>query len=326
MKTQKFDLNQLQWILAGVLVVQILLAVVVNLPKSTQASSGPLLEGYNPGRSVEILIENQTGDQIHIKKIDGLWVLPQKGNFPVEGDKVTELLGKLEKVKTNRMVTQTAASHSQLQVAEDDFMSKINLKEADGKSHRLFLGSSGGAGASHIRLSGHNQVYLTASLYSWEVSPSLSSWIDTQYLTLSPDEIQSLSVQNANGIFKFTKGTDGQWIYDGLGEGEIFDTDGFQTTVGRLASLRMVEPLGTEAAASLGFEEPGAAVVLELRDGTQSTSQLTLTIGGMLEANYAAKASSSPYYVKITPVYASSLLEMDHAGLLVAEPTPTPSP
>jgi hypothetical protein len=326
MKTQKFGLNRLQWILAGVMVAQMILAVVVNLPRSTQASSGPLLEGYDPAAIVEILIENQAGDQIHMKKVNGSWVLPETGNYPVEGDKVTELLEKFKNVQTNRMVTQTAASHSQLLVAEDDFMSKINLTRADGKSHRLFLGSSGGAGATHIRLFGSNQVYLTAALSSWEVSPTLSSWIDTNYLTLSPDEIQSLSVQNANGTFKFIKGTDGQWIYDGLGEGEVFDADGFQTTVGRLASLQMVEPVGTEANPSMGFEEPGATVVLELQDETQSTSQLTLTIGGMLAGNYAAKASNSPYYVVIAPVYASSLLEMDHAGLLAAEPTPTPSP
>ena len=90
----------------------------------------------------------------------------------------------------------------------------------------------------------------------------------------------------------------------------------------------MVEPLGTEVDPSLGFEEPGATAIFTLQDETENTSQLTLTItiGGRLGDNYAAKASISPYYVKIAPIYASSLLEMDHAGLLVAEPTPTPTP
>jgi len=326
MNTQKFGLNRLQWILAGVLVIQIILAVVVNLPRRAPAAGGPLVEGYVPSAVAEILITNAPGEQLQIKKVDGSWVLPKKGDYPVKADKIAELLGKIENVGTNRLVTQTAASHSQLKVAEDDFVSRIILTDEDGKSQILFLGTSGGAGATHIRVSGHDQVYLTSELATWEVTPTLNSWIDTAYLTLIQDQIQAISVQNANGTFTFTKGDDGEWLYDGLGEGEVFDADTFLTTVNRLASMQMVEPLGAEAEPSWGFDQPGATVVLALQDDTQSTRQETITIGGMMGGNYAAKASSSPYYVKIAPVYASSLMEMDHDGLLVAESTPTPEP
>jgi hypothetical protein len=324
MNTQKFGLNRIQWILAGVLVLQIILAVVVNLPKGTQASSGPLLDRYDPGAIAAILLDNQSGDQLHLQKINGAWVLPEKGNYPVMSDKVAELLEKIEKVDTSRMVTQTSASHSQLLVADDDFMGKIVLSQADGKSYILYLGSSGGAGATHIRVSGQDQVYLTSDLTSWEVSPALNSWIDANYLTLTQDQIQSLSVQNANGTFKFTRGDDGRWTYDGLGAGEIFDAETFQTNISRLARLRMLEPLGTEADPTLGFDAPGASVAFALRDETGSTSQITLIIGRKLGENYTAKVSTSPYYVKIAPLYATSLLEMDHASLLKVEPTPTP--
>lgn len=326
MKKQKFSMNRLQWILTGALALQVILAVLVNLPQSTQASGGPLLEGYDPTNIVEILIENQTGDQLHLKRGDGSWVLPEKGNFPVKVDKVTELLEKIKKVQTNRLVTRTAASHSQLMVAQDDFMTKIVLKEAGGGTYRLFLGTSGGFGATHIRRSGTDQVYLTAELASWEVSTSLSSWIETGYLSLEQDQIQAISVQNSNGTFKFVKGTEGTWAYEGLGESEEFDADAFQTTVSRLASLRMVEPLGVEEKPSYQLEEPSATVVLVFQNETESTSQVTLTIGGKLDGNVAAKASNSPYYVKIAQVNVTSLVEMDHEGLLVVEPTPTPTP
>jgi len=326
MNTQKFGLNRLQWILVGVLIVQIILAIVVSLPRGTQASSGPLLQGYDPATVSEILIENQSGDQIHLKNMDGAWVLPDAGNFPVEGDKVTGLLEKIGKVQTNRLVTQTAASQRQLSVAEDNFVSKIILIEPEGKSYHLFLGSSGGAGATHIRVSGSDQVYLTDQLASWEVSPTLSSWINAEYLTLDQTQIQALSIQNGNGIFKFTKGTDDNWVYEGLGEGETFDTSSFQSTLTRLASTRMLEPLGTEADPSLGFEEPGATAVFELQGENESGSSITLVIGGRLGENFAAKASNSPYYVKVAPTYATPLLDMDHAGLLMTEPTATPTP
>jgi hypothetical protein len=87
----------------------------------------------------------------------------------------------------------------------------------------------------------------------------------------------------------------------------------------------MIEPLGTDANPVWGLEEPGAIAVFELQDDAGSTSQFTLSIGGLLGGNYAAKATGSPFYVKIAPVYANNLLEMDHAGLLLVEPTPTPT-
>jgi len=324
MKTQKLSLNRLQLILAGVLILQILLAVVVNLPRRIEASGGPLLEGYDPATTAEIWIENQSGDQLHIQKIDGEWVIPEKGNYPIRAEKVAELLEKVKGVQTNRMVTQTETSHSQLLVAEDDFMNKIILIDANGNAHILFLGTSSGAGATHIRRSGHNQVFLTSDLTSWEVSPAISSWIDTAYLNLNQDQIQSINVQNSNGAFNFTKGTDGQWVFDALEDGEEFDVNAFQNMIGSVVSLQMLEPLGMEERPSWGFDESVAAVSFVIQDESQSSKQVTLNIGRLLGSDYAVKASNSPYYVKVSPTYISSLLEMDHSNLLVAEPTPTP--
>ena len=71
MNTQKFGLSRLQWILIGVLAVQIILTIVVSLPRGTRAASGPLLEGYDPSTVTEVLIENQSGEQVHLKTIDG---------------------------------------------------------------------------------------------------------------------------------------------------------------------------------------------------------------------------------------------------------------
>lgn len=326
MKTLKINLNRTQWILVGVLALQIILAVVINLPQRSQAASGPLLKDFDPNEIFEIRIENQTGEQLLLQKIDDEWILPAKGNFPVGGEKVSELLEKVANVGTRRLVTQTAGSHSQLKVSEDDFISQIVLKKADGTFQRLILGASGGAGATHVRHSVSDRVYLTADLAAWEVSPTLSSWIDTTFITITQDQIMALSVENGNGTFKFAKGDDGVWIYEGIGEGEEFDAESFLTTVNRLASVRMLEPLGTEVQPSWGFEDPGATVIFGMQDETQSTRQLTLAIGGMLAGNHAAKSSDSPYYVKIAPVYASTLLEMTHDSLMVTEPTPTSEP
>lgn len=321
MNTRTLGLSRFQWILAGVLVVQIVLAIVLNLPQSTRAESRPLVEDFDPFVIVDILIEDQSGQELHMTQVEGQWELPEAGNYPVNGAKVFEVLGKIQNIKTDRLVTQTAASHKQLQVTENDFQGRVTLTNTNGKSQIVYIGSSAGSGATHVRLDGMNQVYLTSELTSWEVTPTVSTWIDTTYVTLDEDQLQTLRVENANGTISFKKDESGAWTLDDLAEAETFDSTALQTTLNRFITLRMIEPLGRTAEASWGLDQPLATAVFGLSDGTT----VNIEIGTALDdGNYVAKAATSPYYVSIATVTADSLINMDRASLLV-QPTPTPT-
>jgi len=322
MNTHTLGLNRFQWILAVVLVTQIILAIVVNLPHKTRAESNPLVEGFDPASIVDVVIENQSTDKLHLAEVNGEWVLPEAGDYPANADKVTEVLGKIQNIKTNRLVTQTAASHNQLQVAEDNFNGRVTFTDSNGKPQTLYIGSSAGSGATHVRLDGMNQVYLTSELTSWEVTPTVSSWIDTTYITLDQDQLQTLRVENANGSFSFHKDESEKWTLEDLNEGEDLDSSGLQTKINRFTTLRMVEPLGTTAQTSWGLNQPLATAVFGLADGTT----VSIAVGALGQnGNYAIKASNSPYYVDIAATTAESLINMDRASLLL-QPTATPTP
>lgn len=322
MNTRTPRLSRFQWILAGLLVVQIILVVVLNLPRSARTESSLLVENFDPARVVDVLIENQAGQELHMAKVNGQWELPEAGNYPVNAQKVAEVLGKIQNIKTDRLVTQTASSHKQLQVAQSDFQSRVTLEDSDGKSLILYIGSAAGSAATHVRLDGMDQVYLTGELTSWETAPTVSSWIDTTYVTLDLDQVQTIRVVNTSGTYNFTKDEIGTWTLDDLVEGESLDSTTLETTINRFGTLRMVEPLGRQAGASWGLDQPLATAVFESADGTK----VSITIGAVLgDGNYAAKASNSPYYVSLAAITAESLINMDRTSLLV-QPTPTPVP
>jgi hypothetical protein len=322
MNTRTLGLSRFQWILVGVLVVQIILAVVVNLPRNTRAESSPLVDDFDPTSIKDLVIENQSTAKLHLAEDNGEWVLPEAGDYPANAEKVTEVLGKIQNIKTNRLVTQTTASHKQLQVADDNFIGRVTFTDSNGKSQKIYIGSSAGSGATHVRLDGMNQVYLTSELTSWEVTPAVSSWIDTTYITLDQDQLQTLRIENANGSFSFHKDESGKWTLDDLNEGEQLDSTGLETKISRFTTLRMVEPLGTSSQASWGLNQPLATAVFGLADGTT----VSIAVGAQAEnGNYVIKASNSPYYVDIAAITAESLINMDRASLLL-QPTPTPTP
>jgi hypothetical protein len=327
MKTRSLGLTRLQWILVIILIAQIIMAIAINIPRNKQAISGPLLNNFDPSNIVQIDIESQTNDPMRISKVEGSWVLADAGNYPVKSDKVTEILNKIKNIQTNRLVAQTEASHTQLQVAEDNYVNRIILTNDSGESFIIFIGSSGGTGATHVRNLGSDQVYLTSELASWEIAPTMSSWIDTIYITIPEDQSNKVVIQNSNGIFNFTKGEDGQWIYDGLLDGEAFNSSDFQTSISRFFSLNMQKPLGTVQDASMGLDQPSAIATFEINNQDGSTSAIEVKIGKMLAADvsYTAKASTSPYYVSIANYIAEPLINMDHLSLLEEEPTPTPT-
>ena len=313
--------NRLQQILLIVLVVQIALAVWVFWPKpAASQSSGPLLGDFSTD-SVTSLAISDSEKTLTLAKQDGKWVLPDAGDFPVTETNVTTLLDNIEKVQTNRLVTQTDTSHRRLQVAPDDFNRRLELSLSNGTTHDLYVGSSAGAGATHVRLDNQPEVYLTGDLDAYNINPQAGSWIDTLYFTVPQTATTKLTLENSNGALEFVK--DGEnWTLSDLADGETFNQNAFTNMLNQVISVRMTEPIGTEAQADFGLDAPQATVTLATTDETD-----TLLVGAKNPAdsdNYVFKASNSPYYVRISSFTGDNLINKTRADFLeapAAEPT-----
>jgi hypothetical protein len=308
-------------ILFAALVLQIILAAFVLWPRSTATigESKPLLGDLGAGDIASLIIQDGDGNSIRLSKLEGQWVLPDADDFPCQQDKITELLDKLVAVTSGRLVTSTEASHKRLKVAADDFERKIALLSQDGSSQVLYIGSSPRFGSAHVRVEGQPEAYLAIDLSAQDVSATPAFWVDTAYLRVLKEDIQALTLTNAQGEWTFEQDAAGNWTLAGLKEGEELASGNVTTLVNKAMSITMVEPLGKQEQAAYGMDQPSAVVRIQTEE-----KEITLQVGAKdpAEDRYVVKSSESPYYVKVAEFNVKDLVEKSRQDLL--QPTPTP--
>jgi hypothetical protein len=327
-------MNRTNQILAALLAVQIVLVAVAFWPKpATVAGGESLFAGLEADQIAQLTISDATGKQIKLAKETGNWVLPEADDYPCQANKVPEFLEKIAALKTNRLVTQTPASHKRLGVADDDFQRKIELELTDGTIHRLYLGTSPSYGASHVRAEGRDEVYL-GSLSASDAGVNASVWVDTTYFSVTEDQIVALTLENANGRFEFEKDEAGAWTLRDLAADETFKENNVKSLVSRVSSVRMLRPLGKTEQDDYDLKEPNAVVTVETRDDEGNTKTYTLRVGaksdeaaGANEDNsYVVISSESPYYVRVSEYTVKDFVERTRDDFLELPPTPTPEP
>jgi hypothetical protein len=310
-------------ILIGVLVVQIILSAVVFWPKSSAAvESQPLFPDLESGDIVALTITDADGNSIKLRQVTGNWVLPEADDYPAQADKITPVLEKIAALTTGRLVTRTDASHKRLQVAPDNFVRHIEFETANGDTHDLYLGSSPSYGATHFRVDQQSETYLVGDLSAWDVNATANSWIDIAYLNIPQADITKVTLENANGVFVFTRDAEGNWTMDGLAEGETLAETKVTSTIRQASSLNMTTPLGKEEQPSYGMDAPNAVATVETADKT-----VTLWVGAQdpQDNSYVVISSESPYYVRVSEYSVQSLVVNARADFIEVPPTPTPA-
>jgi hypothetical protein len=315
-------MNRQQTILTAVLVFQILLIGVVFWPRETATGAGePIFPDLETENIVALTVTDPDGNQIELRKQAEGWVLPDADGFPAQEERITPVLEQITSLTSSRLVTRTPASHKRLQVAADDFVRRFDFETADGAQRAVFLGSAPQYGATHFRVEGQEETYLTADFSTWDTRAEAAAWIDTTYVALEEAEIQRMTLHNASGSLTFTRDEDDNWTLEGLGVDETLDQTKVDSVLRRAASITMESPLGKEERPEYGMDQPNAVVELE-------TTEATITIHvGVLDPDdesYVVGSSVSPYYVRVASYSLQDLVEKDREGFLQLPPTPTP--
>lgn len=321
-------MSRLQRILSAILIIQIAIAVVIYWPRGTAAKTGePLFGELSVDEIVKFVVNDGEGNRISLSKNFGQWILPDAGDFIADGQKVNTVLEKIVAVQTNRLVTRTPGSHQRLQVSDEDFQRRVHFELEDGTKYILYIGSSSGARATHIRLAGRVEVYLTGELTNYDVGASVSNWIDTAYLNVPVDDIKAMVLENENGTFEFEKDAEDQWMMSGLEEDEEFDPNKLTTLVTRLASLSMTEPLGKEEKPEYGLDSPGAVVTLMTLNEANESKSYMIRIGKKDpgDNNFFIHSSESAYFVKVASYSAEDFVNRTREDFIKPPPTPVPT-
>ncbi len=305
-----------QRILAALLVVQLALSAYVLWPRQREVVAGhPLLGDVQPDAIVALTITDDEGQSLTLRKTDSGWVLADYDDFPADGEKVQEVLEKLTLVSSDNLVTETAASHKPLKVADDDFVRKVEIETEDGQHLTLYFGTAPRFTATNVRLGGEDATYLTTQLATWDLNTTPVSWIDTLFYEAEPGSAQAIDLQNAKGELHFVRSGE-QWTLEGYDPAAL-SAGKVTAFVNHATRIVISAPLGKEEKAEYGMAHPLAVVHVTTKDG-----DYTITVGAHDEENdtYVVKLSTSPYYVKVAGYNVQDFVNYGAEDFLKTEP------
>ena len=316
-------MKRYQQILAAVLVVQIVLGVITFWPRSADMGTGaPIFKDLTVEDITTLTIADDQGKSINLRKVDGAWVLPGADDYPAQEAKITPVLENVLKLNTASLVARTDTSHKALQVDSDNYLRRIDIETADGTDYVVYLGSAPRYTATHFRVAGQMETYLTTDLSTWELNTAASAWIDAVYVSIDKTTLSEVVLENAQGTFTLLNSGE-TWTLSNVAEGDIIAQGKVDDIVSKATQLSMLEPLGSTDEPAYSLSAPRATVTLKTTDG----GVYTLRIGGQIagSTNYIVKSSESPYYVVAAEFSVKSLVENAYADF-IQTPTPTPAP
>ena len=301
-------------LLAAFLAVQVVLAVVVFWPREAVVGGGLLFANRDEAEIVALAISDGDQKRVMLAQQDDGWVLSEADVFPADGDRVDPLVRKIVQLRTGRLVTMTESSHARLQVGEQKFNRKLQITWSDNSQDTLLLGSTAGAGATHFRLLGEDEVYLTAELTPWDASTAASNYIETQFFGVDSDAITAIVLKNSNGSFNFARANE-KWTWEELAADETFDNTALNRFISQVSSVRMIAPLGKERQQSYGLEQPQATAIITTEiDG--AAHEHVLSLGAEREGNFVFSASGEEYFVTVSQYAAGNLIDKTHADFV----------
>ena len=305
-------------ILAGLLVLQVVLLVVVFWPRSSDAAGGKLFPGLEAVNVTAVTISDSDGRSIRLARTPFGCVLPEADDYPCEENRLPDFLTRVEDITKTSLVAETKASHARLKVAEDEFERLIELDTAEGERYRLYLGTSPRTGSGHVRADGQDRVYLAPSL-SAAVSPvEASFWVDPGYVNLNPDDVVSFTQDNPQGMFRLEKNDEQGWVVAGAEDDRALDQEKVTSLVGKLATLQLLRPLGKEELETYRLGAPVSKVAIGTQAGSGSAEETVLRIGAKFEdeSAFVVKSSKSSYYVLVVDAVVADFIEQGLEALL----------
>lgn len=322
-------MTRLQRILAGLIVLQLIVTALVFWPRQSAAAVTALFEGVDQAQVTQMTItDGATDAQIKLVKSGGGWTLEGTDGFPADPNQIDTALNKLTALKTNRLIATSPVSQTRLQVAAEKFVRRIDLTVENGQSYTLYIGSSPSAGATHVRRADQNNIYATKDVTNFDLNTAVTGWINSAYFTLSRDDVNALTLTNANGVFRFSKAVDGTWSLAGVPADRTYDPAMFNTLLSRFVRFTLAQPLGQSDKPEYGLTPPQATVDITTTQTVSDTTTVntyTLLVGAkQSDDNYVVKWSDSPYYVKAASFSVESMVSNALENFLQALPTPTP--
>jgi len=284
-------------VLAALLGAQLVLLLLVRGPFAVRSGAAeshallPVLESITPAR---IELEGQDGARLVLERKEDRWTLPDRGGYPVDGDKVKKLVDDLAGIRVRRPVVTSSRYHEALEVAEDKHARRVRIWSDPGGDPAvdLLIGSSPKYRFVHVRRAGEDPVYEAMGLSPYDIRAERSAWIERKLADVPFDDIHRVELENEHGRIVLERGEDGWRLAEPApkkkqGKLDQGKTDSF---VRSLASLWIAEPVGPVDEEAHGFAKPAARYTLVYgKDDGEEGETVTVLVGAKAEGSAARR-------------------------------------
>ncbi len=296
-------MDRVQRALAGLLVLQLLVLALLHNPFARRGPAGeqpllPKLASLTPAR---VEVANGDGAAVEFRREGGAWVLGRPDGYPVLPGKVEKLIQDLEHLTAARPVASDRSSHAALRVAADRFERRVRFwtGPSGGPEAELFVGTSAGSGASHVRAGGSDRVFEANGVASYDLPADAGPWIERNLVPIQADSATGLEVANRKGSFALVS-QGGTWRVrsPAARAGAALDQEKVRELARTLCGLSLDEPVGPVDERAQGLADPEAKVVVEGRpagaDSAAAAVSVTVRLGapvpGKQDTRYAARS------------------------------------
>jgi len=306
-------MDRLQRVLAAVLAAQVVLLLILHNPFVRAHAGGeqkllPTLASITPEK---LEIDAGDGGSLTLERRGAAWVLGRPEGFPVAPGKVEKVIQDLEHMTAGRAVASDKRSHAALKVADDQFERRVRLwaKPGGNPAAEVYLGSSPGAGVTHVRVGGSDRVIEASGISVWDVAADPGSWVDRTLVPFRPEEVVRFALTNKKGSFAIEK-RQGSWRVAAPPARAAAALDSVKVVdlVRTLGSVMIDQPIGPLDEAGQGLANPEATVTLgkatmpgEAASSPTVTYRVGALVAGKTDARYVARSGSG--YAVSVPQY-----------------------
>lgn len=291
-------------ILAALLGLQVLAALGLSWkasPFSSPAAGGQLLD-FDSAAVDSIFIYGGEGESVELDKSNGGWQLPALDGFPADGQRIEQLLERLQQLETGSAIASSRDAQKRFKVSDDSYERKLVLKGGERELATLYLGTTPGMRRIHARSDSADAVYRVEFAAS-DLPLDHEGWQDNTVLQFPRDELTAIKVSGLQ-LERAKDGDDDVWHGEGLEEGELINSSAVDELARLIANLRIGKVLN-DGTGPASLEEP--ALELEItRDGETVSYRLGQSDE---DEQFVLKVSSRPEYFHLPRFRAEALLE-----------------
>ena len=262
-----------------------------SISNKTELEVGSQIVPSDLIETVDSLTVISGDDKASLKKLDGRWVVSEKGDFPANYDSINQIIGALREAKVAQSVVATDEYYDRFNLdpatEEDGEQPDTILLEKDGKeSSTIFLGKtrestggSGGRAGRFVRLSNDESgVYVVQESFSF-LNASPDNWINKSLTPLKEGVVKmEVTAPNDESFKSWTVSRESvrdDFIVEGLGEKEETKSTETAALKNLLAGATFTELITSDDYKKRANEK--AARQLKATDSTGTTFSITVT-------------------------------------------------